>query len=265
MLRPGVLSSSFVGELALAASPDASSIRAILLDVEGTTTPIDFVYRTLFPYARRQAGKFLSQHGSEASVRQDVDGLRVQHQADAAANLEPPFWASDSPDVELTSAVNYAHWLMDRDSKCAPLKSLQGKIWQEGYAGGELRGQVFPDVPLAMSRWSRQGKRICIYSSGSVLAQKLLFATTAAGDLTRWIHAHFDTSIGAKAEPQSYSRIADSLALAAPEIVFISDVPKELDAAREAGMQTALCVRDARPQEAGEGHPIVRSFDALFP
>ena len=249
----------------MAVPSDASSVRAILLDIEGTTTPVDFVYQTLFPYARRQMEKFLRRHGNEAGVQQDIDGLRVQHQADATANLEPPPWASGSPELEITSAIDYARWLMDRDSKCSALKSLQGKMWQEGYRNGKLRGQVFPDVPLAMIRWSRQGKRICIFSSGSVLAQKLLFSTTASGDLTPSIHSYFDTTIGAKGEPQSYSRIADSLALPAEKILFISDVAKELDAASEAGMQTALCVRDAPPQGAGERHEVIRSFDSLFP
>jgi enolase-phosphatase E1 len=249
----------------LAVSLDPSSIRAILLDIEGTTTPVDFVYQTLFPYARAHAGRFLQEHWGDAEVREDVARLRAQHQADAAAKLEPPPWVAGSAGTELHSATSYVGWLMDRDSKSSPLKSLQGKIWREGYAKGELHGEVFADVPPAMARWSRQGKRICIFSSGSVLAQKLLFSTTA-GDLTRLIEAHFDISVGAKGNPQSYERIAEQLALPAQDILFISDVVQEVDAAKDAGMQTALCVRsDAPAESSNEKHLLVRRFDAVFP
>jgi enolase-phosphatase E1 len=250
----------------LAVSLDESSIRAILLDIEGTTTPVDFVYKTLFPYARARSGELLRKHWDDADVREDIAGLRAQHQADTAANLAPPPWLHGSPESELNSATGYVGWLMDRDSKCSPLKSLQGKIWREGYAKGELHGVVFPDVPPAMVRWSRQGKRVCIFSSGSVLAQKLLFSTTTSGDLTRLIEAHFDTSIGAKGNPQSYQRIAERLALPVQEILFISDVAQELDAAKGAGMQTALCVRGETPTEiANEKHLLVRTFDTVLP
>jgi enolase-phosphatase E1 len=247
----------------VSAALDESSIRAILLDIEGTTTPVDFVYKTLFPHARERAPEFLRAHWGDADVREDVAGLRAQHQTDAAANLGPP-WMADSPQSELTSAIAYVGWLMDRDSKCSPLKSLQGKIWREGYAKGELHGEVFPDALAAMIRWARQGKRIAIFSSGSVLAQKLLFSTVASCDLTRLIEAHFDTSVGAKGDPKSYLRIAEALALPAREILFISDVAQELDAARDAGMQTALCVRGEAPPEAESGkYLVVRSFNTI--
>jgi enolase-phosphatase E1 len=247
-----------------AAALEESSIRAILLDIEGTTTPVDFVYKTLFPYARERAGEFLRAHWDDAGVREDVGGLRAQHQHDAAANLGPPSWVAGSPASELSSASAYVGWLMDRDSKCSPLKSLQGKIWREGYAKGELHGEVFPDALAAILRWTRQGKRIAIFSSGSVLAQKLLFSTVAHCDLTRLIEAHFDTSIGAKGDPKSYLRIAEALALPAREILFISDVARELDAARDAGIQAALCVRGEAPPEAASGkYFVARSFNTI--
>ncbi len=244
---------------------DKSPVRAFLLDIEGTTTPVDFVSRTLFPYARQRLQEFLRRLAREPGVREDISSLRKQREADAAEKLEPPPWLEGSPDAELSSAINYARWLMDRDSKCTALKSLQGKIWREGYRKGELRGEVYPDVPLAFARWSRQDKRICIFSSGSVLAQRVLFSTTTAGDLTRFIDAYFDTTTGAKSDPQSYLRIAGSLALAAREILFISDVVKELDAARQAGMQTLLCVRTELPKESETKHRLIRSFDEVSP
>ncbi len=252
-----------------AAALDEGSIRAILLDIEGTTTPVDFVYKTLFPHARERAPEFLRAHWDDSDVREDVAGLRAQHQADAAANLGPPPWPSSvvsSPESELNSATAYVGWLMDRDSKCSPLKSLQGKIWREGYAKGELHGEIFPDALAAMIRWTRLGKRIAIFTSGSVLAQKLLFSTVAGCDLTHLIEAHFDTSVGAKDDPQSYLRIAEALALPARKILFVSDVARELDAARDAGMQTALCVRGELPEEtAGGKYFVVRSFNTICP
>jgi enolase-phosphatase E1 len=248
----------------LAAPPGGNPIQSILLDIEGTTTPIDFVFRTLFPYARQRLEQFLLEHGNEPSIREDIHALRMQHRADAAGQFNPPRWVDDSPSAELASAAAYAAWLIDRDSKCSALKSLQGKIWQEGYRTGDLRGEVYPDVPVALARWSRQGKIICIFSSGSVLAQKLLFGSTAAGDLTGFLRAYFDTTTGPKNAPGSYLRIAETLALEAPNILFISDIEKELDAARDAGMQTALCVRAQSTEPVASAHRVVHSFEEIF-
>ena len=115
-----------------------NSPQAILLDIEGTSTPIDFVYRTLFPYARRKLKDFLVDHREDPAVRDDIDALRKQHAKDANEQLNPPRWIQDTQQAEVASATEYALWLMDRDSKCAALKSLQGKIWQDGYQMGEL-------------------------------------------------------------------------------------------------------------------------------
>jgi enolase-phosphatase E1 len=248
----------------LAATHDPDSIRAILLDIEGTTTPINFVHEMLFPYARQRIRQFLLEHGDEPRVREDIAGLRAQHRSDAETRLGPPPWADNSPALGLESASAYAGWLMDRDSKCSALKSLQGKIWREGYEKGELRGEVYPDVAPAFARWSRRGKIICIFSSGSVLAQKLLFGSTSDGDLTGFLRAYFDTTVGPKNAPGSYSQIAKTLALDAPSILFISDAPKELDAARDAGMQTMLCVRAETMQSSASAHRVIHSFDEVF-
>lgn len=240
------------------------SIQAILLDIEGTTTPIDFVFRTLFPFARQRLQQFLLQHGCEPSIRNDIDALRIQYRADEALQLNPPRWVEDTPATELTSAAAYGAWLIDRDSKCSALKSLQGKIWQEGYRTGELHGEVYPDVPVALARWSHEGKIVCIFSSGSVLAQRLLFGSTAAGDLTRFLSAYFDTTTGPKNAPDSYRRIAKDLALEVSNILFISDVAKELDGARDAGMHTALCVRAESTEQVASAHPVVHSFEEIL-
>jgi enolase-phosphatase E1 len=247
-----------------AASPGDDSIRAILLDIEGTTTPIDFVFETLFPYARTRLNQFLMEHGNQANVLEDIEALRDQHASDTAKNLHPPRWMDGSPLLELGSAAAYAVWLIDRDSKCSALKSLQGKIWQEGYRKGELRGEVYPDVPTALVRWRREEKVIAIFSSGSVLAQKLLFSSAAAGDLTKYLHAYFDTTTGAKNAPQSYAQIARTLKVEPAAVLFVSDVEKELEAAKAAGMLTALCVRGKFTGQPAGTHRVIHSFEEIF-
>ncbi len=242
--------------------PDPERIRAILLDIEGTTTPIDFVTRVLFPYARERGGDFLARRASE--VRDDLALLFSEHEADERAGQSPPSWRSESPEAVLDSAVSYVHWLMDRDRKSTALKALQGRIWEEGYRAGHLLGQVYPDVPRAFARWRSQGREIAIFSSGSALAQKLLFSRSEAGDLTPFLRAHFDTTTGAKADADSYRKIAHALRLEPASVLFLSDVTAELDAARNAGMTTGLCVRGGEPA-ASPGHAVVRTFDEVLP
>lgn len=153
---------------------------------------------------------------------------------------------------------------MDRDRKSTALKSLQGKIWDEGYRSGELRGEVYPDVPPALERWRREGLDIAIFSSGSIQAQQLLFRSTPFGDLTRFMRAYFDTTTGPKTQPESYRRITAALGRDPRDVLFVSDVPAELDAAQRAGMQTRLCVRDPEsPLDAAGVHQVVRDFDEL--
>ena len=142
-------------------------------------------------------------------------------------------------------------------------QGLQGEIWRSGYRSGELRGQVFPDVPAALERWCARQLDVCIYSSGSVLAQQLLFQTTDAGDLTRFLTGYYDTGIGPKASPDSYRRIAGALDAPAERLLFISDVTGELDAARGAGFQTLLCVRPSNPAARDHSHPVIHTFDEI--
>jgi enolase-phosphatase E1 len=236
--------------------------QAILLDIEGTTTPIEFVYQVLFPYARAHVREFLEQHLTP-EVHADLARLRSEHAQDLQLGHMPPPWPEDIGELRLEPVEAYVHWLMDRDRKSTGLKSLQGKIWEAGYLSGALRGQLYPDVPLAFARWRRENRDICIFSSGSVLAQKLLFAHTEAGDLTAFIRAYFDTNVGPKAGAESYRRIARELQLPPTAIAFISDVAAELDAARAAGMQTALCVRPGRPEPDTATHPIIHTFDEM--
>ena len=153
---------------------------------------------------------------------------------------------------------------MDQDRKSPGLKELQGRIWEAGYRSGVLRGDVFDDVPAAFAVWRQAGIDIAIYSSGSVLAQRLLFQTTRFGDLTKSISAFFDTGVGPKTSAGSYETIAGALGRRPPEILFISDVGSELGAARSVGYQTALSIRPGNPaQQVDAAIPVLHSFDEL--
>ena len=237
----------------------------LLLDIEGTTTPIDFVYKTLFPYATRNVEPFLREHLAESEVGVLVRELKAQNEQDRATGFEPPAWLSDSDEARLRSIVAYVRWLIARDSKNTALKSLQGKIWKRGFENGELHGEVYSDVPGAFDRWRRQQREICIYSSGSVLAQQQLFRTVISGDLTRHIAGFFDTQTGIKTAPESYGKIAASLGRAPREFLFVSDAPKEVEAARIAGMHCALCVRSAPPSAQRSASETIHTFGEIFP
>jgi enolase-phosphatase E1 len=261
VLRPGPHSSGHGPDLGIPLPLDPTQVRALLLDIEGTTTPVDFVVKVLFPYARTHVKEFLQNHLTDNEIRMDIARLREEHAEDIRRSQDPPPWCDES----IAAVVAYIHWLMDRDRKSTGLKSLQGKIWEQGYSNGKLRGQVYTDVPVAFERWRKQGRAIAIFSSGSVLAQRLLFANSTAGDLTPFINAYFDTTTGPKIDSDSYLRIAAGLERASGEVLFVSDITAELDAAQHAGMQTALCVRSAESPIAAGSHPIIRTFDEICP
>ena len=230
-----------------------AGVQAILLDVEGTTTPMAFVVERLFPYARTHLRRHLERHATAPDHVRLLAQLRDEHDKDRATGQAVP--ASTDP-------AAYLEWLMDRDRKSTALKSLQGRIWEEGYRLGELQGEVFADVPGALERWRARGLAIGIFSSGSVLAQQLLFRHSTAGDLTGHLRWHFDTAVGPKADADSYRRIAAAMTLPAQAVLFISDVVRELDAARAAGLQTRLAVRPGNAAAPdGHGHAVVHTFD----
>jgi enolase-phosphatase E1 len=235
-----------------------AGVRGILLDIEGTTTPIAFVHDVLFSYARNHASDFLINNIGSDEVRADVSMLYEEHALDVVEDRNPPELTE-----EIESLAAYIEWLIDQDRKSTGLKSLQGKIWRQGYLNGSLKSQVFEDVAPALERWRASGLKVSIFSSGSVLAQQLLFAHTNAGDLTRYIDSYFDTNTGKKGEAESYRRIAMEMGLKTDEIVFISDVVDELDAAEEAGMKTLLSVRLGNPIHAPTHHQAIDSFDEL--
>jgi enolase-phosphatase E1 len=187
-------------------------------------------------------------------------------QADLAMLYEENQMEADpaAPRIEdganVDQAMAYLLWLMDRDRKSTALKSLQGKVWKDGYEAGELVGTVFPDVPEALARWAAKG-RVAIYSSGSVEAQKLIFGHSSAGDLTPFLADYFDTRVGPKTSAASYAAIATAMGVAATEVLFVSDVVRELNPALEAGCLTRLILREGTaPVIDAEGHVAIRSF-----
>ncbi|HTQ78952.1 MAG TPA: acireductone synthase [Thermoanaerobaculia bacterium] len=226
---------------------------AILTDIEGTTTSIAFVYETLFPFAAARLAATCASPHPGPQLQEALARLREEHAREPVGDSAPAF-GDGSP---------YARWLMERDRKSTGLKMLQGLIWEEGYARGEIRGHVFADVPGALAAWRAAGRRLRVFSSGSVLAQKLLFSHTDYGDLTPFFDGFHDTQTGAKQVPASYAAIARAFALDAAQILFLSDVVAELSAAGAAGMQTGLLLRPGNRPETPEGHPTYRSFEEI--
>lgn len=235
----------------------SDSADVILLDIEGTTTPIDYVFGVLFPFAKAQVESFLQIHHQESEVRADLERLRQEYEADVAGGIVVPAWV----DKSAIAAVPYIHYLIATDRKSTGLKSLQGKIWEQGYRDGTLRSQLFPDVKPAFERWTGKGKRLFIFSSGSIQAQQLLFRHTEAGDLTQFLSGYFDTETGAKKEADSYRSIAQAIGVLPTQILFISDVTAELKAAQSIGMQTLFSLRVGNRTSDCEGFPVIRSFD----
>ena len=227
-----------------------TSIRAILTDIEGTTSSISFVKDVLFPYARERLPAFVVTH---------ADKPEVQHWLQEAAREEGLVSASEQEIIEMLIG-----WI-DIDRKSTALKALQGMIWADGYGEANFRGHIYADAARCLQKWSASGLSLYVYSSGSRQAQKLLFRNSEAGDLTPVFSGYFDTETGPKRDSASYARIAEAIALAPAEILFLSDVVEELDAARTAGMRTILLARGADGCPATSAHPCVTNFDAIDP
>lgn len=245
------------------------AIRGVLLDIEGTTSSISFVYDQMFPYVRRALREFLVNGWQDAPVRAAVaqlsaDAVRREAELQVASVTTNRLWPENAETDERVACVEqHVLQLMDADVKATGLKQLQGLIWQAGFEQGELIAHVYDDVLPALQRWQRNGLDVRVYSSGSVLAQQLFFGHTIAGDLLPYFKEHYDTTIGGKKEPASYQRIADAFALPCHEILFVSDIPEELDAARSVGLQTALSIRPGNPKYGGNSHVVMTSFAAL--
>ena len=225
-------------------------IRAIVTDIEGTTSAISFVRDVLFPYARKRLPAFIETHGEQPEV------MHWLHEAAREAGL---IEARRQEIIEML-----LRWI-DEDRKSTALKALQGMIWEEGYAAGEYRAHVYPEVAGRLGEWQASGLALYVYSSGSVPAQKLLFRHTEAGDLSALFSGYFDTQTGPKRERESYRRIAEAIGTAPDQILFLSDVREELDAAREAGWHTAWLVREPDALPSAPSHPVYRDFSTIEP
>ena len=221
-------------------------IKAIVTDIEGTTSSIDFVHQTLFPYARLHLRAYLQAHAADAEVEEQLEALA----------------RSEGRKLAIGQAADVLERWIDEDRKDTPLKAIQGLIWAQGYADGALSGHVYADTPTCLRRWFAAGKKLYIYSSGSEAAQKLIFGHSDAGDLTPLFSGYFDTRIGAKREADSYRTILSRIGLRGEEGLFLSDIGEELDAARAAGMQTCQLIRDARAKSFPQ-HPQARDFSEV--
>ncbi len=221
-------------------------IKAIVTDIEGTTSSLSFVKDVLFPYARERMGEFVRAHAQEPAVRRELDEAR--HLSGKKLN-------------EAETIGQLIRWI-DEDKKITPLKSLQGMIWEDGYKNGAFKGHVYEDAVRHLKQWKDAGLRLYVFSSGSVQAQKLLFAHTDYGDLTPLFSGYFDTLIGNKREADAYRKIAAAIGAAPADILFLSDIGAELDAAKAAGMQTVWLVRDGT-LAAQAAHRQVRVFDEI--
>ncbi len=233
------------------------SVSGILLDIEGTTSSIRFVYDAMFPFVRRELNRYLTQHWGDAALTDAVEQI-----AQDAAQRSVDEWVGETDAmVQQQTIAEHVLQLMDDDVKATGLKMLQGLIWKSGFQSGELVAHVYDDVVPAIKRWRAAGCDVRIYSSGSVQAQKLFFGHTEQGDLLPLFTDHYDTQIGAKRESASYQAIAGQFELPPAQILFLSDVGAELDAAAAAGLQTCLCIRPGNATiDDAHAHPCIDSF-----
>lgn len=223
------------------------SIKAIVTDIEGTTSAVSFVFDVLFPYAAKHLPDFVRQNAERADVAEQLDAVRRD---------------SNAPQADVERVVEILLSWIEEDRKATPLKALQGMVWAQGYHAGQLKGHVYPDAVDALQRWHAAGYQLFVYSSGSIQAQKLIFGCSEAGDLTPLFSGYFDTTSGPKREAQSYTNIQQAIGVEAGELLFLSDIVEELDAAQSAGLQTCGLAR--KGGELGS-HVTVDTFTGIEP
>ncbi|XP_055526472.1 enolase-phosphatase E1 isoform X2 [Wyeomyia smithii] len=218
--------------------------KSIICDIEGTTSSVDFVKDVLFPYALKNVEEYLKTHWNDDATKTVVAALREQAEEDKKAEVEGVVTipAEDSEDV-IPDIVKNVEWQMSLDRKTGSLKTLQGLVWAKGYKDGSIKGHVYEDVSKAFEQWTQAGRKIYIYSSGSVDAQKLLFEHSEQGDLVKYLAGHYDTKIGAKQEKDSYAAILKNIEVSAEEALFLTDIIAEAKAAKEAGLNVVLLDR----------------------
>ena len=218
-------------------------VKAVLTDIEGTTSSISFVKDVLFPYSRKKLREFVQKHSEDPQVQRILREVREIEPGDPVETL--------------------LRWI-DEDRKVTPLKELQGLIWEEGYKSGELKGHIYEDAYRRLKEWHERGIPIYVYSSGSVKAQKLLFGHTQHGDLNYLFSGYFDTKIGNKKESESYRKIAEEIGIKPGEVLFLSDSPEEIEASAEAGMKVIRFAREGENEFIEDfPYPQVRSFEEV--
>jgi len=221
--------------------------KAVITDIEGTTSSLSFVKDVLFPYARKNIESFVLEHAKEDHIAQLIQDVHAE--VNKKLTLEE-------------TVTQLTQWI-DEDKKITPLKAIQGLLWEEGYKSGDFKGHIYLDAKNCLESWHNQSIALYVYSSGSVYAQKLLFGYTVYGDLNNLFSGYFDTKIGAKTDPSSYQNIINKLGIEANELVFLSDIESELDAAKSVGMQTFYLVREGQPH-SDSVHKQVSNFDSII-
>ncbi|PJZ27732.1 acireductone synthase [Leptospira kmetyi] len=230
------------------------SFEFYLFDIEGTTTPIEFVHKILFPYSIEKFETFFKTNSLE---REWIDKLLEEGESDSSYSGK----LSDSPQ-DLSA---YCKYLVSQDRKSGPLKEIQGRIWKTGYESGELKSSMFQDVSDFLKRIGAAKKRAAVYSSGSVQAQKLIFEYSDAGNLTGYFSAYFDTAVGAKRESSSYTKIAEQLGTEPEKILFFTDIKEEADAAKNAKLDAYVLERPGNHPQPQHSHVRISSFEGLNP
>jgi len=222
-------------------------IRAIVTDIEGTTSSIDFVHNILFPYSKKALPEYVRSFANQIEIADII--LQVRQEINQL-------------DASLDCVIDTLLGWIEEDKKVTALKTLQGFLWEYGFKSGEFKGHLYPDAAQNLQQWYELGIKLYVFSSGSVKAQKLLFGYSEYGDLTDIFSGYFDTKIGNKKEIKSYQNIAQAIAIAPQNILFLSDVVAELDAAFDAGYNTCLLARDTIPDNSNN-HRVVSNFDQI--
>ncbi|TGL57613.1 acireductone synthase [Leptospira sarikeiensis] len=232
---------------------DYQSTELFLFDIEGTTTPIEFVHKVLFPYSVQNFQTFFSKNSAEPGFAEEL----IQYSKNETEYKEE---VSNSPG----SLSEFCKFLVSKDRKLGILKEIQGRIWKIGYESGELKSSIFKDVPAFLERIQKTGKRAAVYSSGSVEAQILIYKYCEAGDLTRFFENYFDTAVGGKREANSYTKIAEKLSIHPSSIVFFTDIKEEAEAATKAGIKPIILSRPGNHPQGEHPFPVIENFDGIL-
>ncbi|KAM5194377.1 enolase-phosphatase E1 [Mantella aurantiaca] len=244
-----------------------AGVTTVLLDIEGTTTPITFVKEILFPYIQDNVKEYLQTHWQEEECQKDIQHLRLQAEKDRGLSGFVPIPVNEAEVQQIIQGVvDNVNWQISLDRKTTALKGLQGHMWRAAYASGQVKGEVYDDVVPALKKLKEAGIKLYVFSSGSVEAQKLLFGYSIEGDLRELFQGHFDTTVGPKMESESYRKIAAHIGCSTENILFLTDITKEAKAAKEAGMNVAVVVRPgnaALTDEEKASYPLINSFEQI--